>query len=98
MDLSKELAGWTDSDGAAYCVGRALGIFAEHEGFTSLKWVFWSDNPVGRALHETLLQLVAAGVLEQDEDEDRFRWAGDVTGVLEAARWGPSAGSDPNRA
>lgn len=59
MDLPKELAGWTDSDGAAYDVGRALGIFAEHEGFTSLKWVFWSDNPVGRALHEILLQLVA---------------------------------------
>ncbi|MER6446118.1 hypothetical protein [Streptomyces venezuelae] len=96
MDLSKKLADWTDSDGAAYEVGRALGIFAEHDGFTSLKWVFWSDNPVGRALHETLLQLVAAGVLEQDEDEDRFRWAGDIPGVLEAARWGPTGGSDQN--
>ncbi|MFF2775434.1 hypothetical protein ACFVU3_11040 [Streptomyces sp. NPDC058052] len=56
-----------------------------------------SDNPVGRALHETLLQLVAAGILEQDEDEDRFRWAGDVGGVLEAARPGPPGGSDPHR-
>ncbi|MEV3993792.1 hypothetical protein AB0J57_33400 [Streptomyces sp. NPDC049837] len=97
MNLSKELAGWTDSDGAAYCVGRALGIFTEQEGFTSMKWVFWSDNAVGRALHETLLQLVAAGVLEHDENEDQFRWVGDIPGVLEAARWGLSDGSDPNR-
>ncbi|MFD5323518.1 hypothetical protein [Streptomyces sp. NPDC127092] len=96
MDFSKQLADWTDSDGAAYQLGKALGIFGEHERFASLKWVFWSENPVGRALHEILLQLVAAGILEQDEDEDQFRWAGDVEGVLHAAHWGPSGGSDPN--
>ncbi|MGW2401861.1 hypothetical protein ACWCYY_35430 [Kitasatospora sp. NPDC001664] len=88
MDLPNELADWVDSDGAAYLLGRTLGIFAEDQDFSSMKWAFWTANPVGDALHESLLQLTAAGILERDEDEDRFRWASDTAQVLEAARWG----------
>ncbi|NUR93246.1 MAG: hypothetical protein HOY71_55000 [Nonomuraea sp.] len=77
MDLSEGLAGWTDWDGAAFVVGRSLGIFAESVSFTQVKSVFWTDNPLGKALHEVLLQLVAAGVLERREEPDeQFLWSG----------------------
>ncbi|MCX5335948.1 hypothetical protein [Streptomyces sp. NBC_00140] len=77
MDLSESMAGWTDWDGAAFMVGRSLGIFGRSETFTQVKWVFWTDNPVGNALHEVLLQLVAAGVLERrEEPAEQFRWIG----------------------
>ncbi|MFI2736622.1 hypothetical protein [Streptomyces sp. NPDC018711] len=77
MDLSEGLAGWTDWDGAAFVVGRSLGIFEESVTFTQVKSVFWTDNPLGNALHEVLLQLVAAGVLERREEPDeQFLWSG----------------------
>ncbi|WP_432016572.1 hypothetical protein [Streptomyces hydrogenans] len=77
MDLSEGLAGWTDWDGAAFVAGRSLGIFEESVTFTQVKPVFWTDNPLGNALHEVLLQLVAAGVLERREEPDeQFLWSG----------------------
>ncbi|MEV4001668.1 hypothetical protein [Actinomadura sp. NPDC049753] len=77
MDLSERLADWLDWDGAAFLVGSCLGIFDESESFARVKAVFWTDNPLGSALHEVLLQLVAAGVLERREEPDeQFRWAG----------------------
>ncbi|MGW3521064.1 hypothetical protein [Streptomyces hydrogenans] len=78
MDLSEGLAGWTDGDGAAFMVGRSLGIFDESVTFTQVKGVFWTDNPLGNALHEVLLQLVTAGVLERraEPEDERFRWSG----------------------
>ncbi|MFJ4336590.1 hypothetical protein [Streptomyces sp. NPDC088915] len=77
MGLSEGLAEWNDWDGAAFEVGRSLGIFSEAEKFTQVKRVFWTDNPLGNALHEVLLQLAAAGVLERREEPDeQFRWLG----------------------
>ncbi|MGW5002467.1 hypothetical protein ACWEP8_32960 [Streptomyces hydrogenans] len=77
MDLSEGLAGWTDWDGAAFAVGRSLGIFEESVTFTQVKSVFWTDNPLGNTLHEVLLQLVDAGVLERREEPDeQFLWSG----------------------
>ncbi|MEU9233502.1 hypothetical protein [Streptomyces subrutilus] len=44
--------------------------------FRQVKSVFWTDNPLGNALHEVLLQLVAAGVLERREEPDeQFLWS-----------------------
>ncbi|NNN30990.1 hypothetical protein HLK59_11530 [Streptomyces sp. S3(2020)] len=75
MNLAKDLADWTDWDSAAFEVGRSLGIFGESETFAQVKWVFWTDNPLGNALHEVLLQLVSARVLERREEPDeQFRW------------------------
>ncbi|WP_327714807.1 hypothetical protein OG381_04625 [Streptomyces sp. NBC_00490] len=77
MGLSEGMAGWTDWDGAAFTVGRSLGVFGRSETFIQVKWVFWTDDPVGNALHEVLLQLVAAGVPERREEPDeQFRWIG----------------------
>lgn len=76
VDLSEGLAEWTDWDGAAFGVGRSLGIFSDSQTFTQVKGVFWTDNPLGNALHEVLLQLAAAGVLERREDPgEQFRWS-----------------------
>lgn len=75
MNLAKGLDDWNYWDGAAYEVGRSLGIFGESETFLQVKGVFWTDNPMGNALHEILLQLVSAGVLERREEPDeQFRW------------------------
>ncbi|MEV6279837.1 hypothetical protein [Nocardia sp. NPDC051832] len=76
MNLSVELAEWTDWDGAAYIVGRALGVFSAEEGFLDVKGVFWSANPLGEGLHRALGALADAGVLERrDEPDTQFRWS-----------------------
>ncbi|MFD8756948.1 hypothetical protein ACFV0O_39125 [Kitasatospora sp. NPDC059577] len=76
MDLSAGLREWTDSDWAAFRLGQSLGVFSEEEAFSNVKYIFWGVNPLGNALHQVLLQLAQAGVLEQSESEDRFRWSG----------------------
>ncbi|WP_418960743.1 hypothetical protein [Streptomyces tritici] len=87
MALPEKLAQWEDWDGAAFEVGRALGIFDEEDSFTSVKRVFWTNNPLGNALHEVLHQLTAAGVLElQDEPDMQFRWS--ASGAAEAKKAG----------
>ncbi|WP_203935295.1 hypothetical protein [Virgisporangium ochraceum] len=73
MTLADNLTDWTDSDGAAYELGRALGLFAGRT-FLDVKGVFWDNNPLGNGLHDALLLLVRAGVLEVRDGEDQFRW------------------------
>ncbi|MDX3128696.1 hypothetical protein PV367_02520 [Streptomyces europaeiscabiei] len=77
MDLPERLADWTDWDGVAFLVGCSLGIFGGSDTFTKVKWVFWTDNPLGNALHEVLLQLVGAGVLERRSRTNSFGGPGD---------------------
>jgi hypothetical protein len=37
--------------------------------------VFWTDNPLGNGLHDALLALASAQVLERREEPDeQFRW------------------------
>jgi hypothetical protein len=71
--LSESLTGWVDSDGAAYQLGRSLGLFLE-QTLPQVKHVFWTDSELGAGLHAALLALVDAGVLEYREAEDQFRW------------------------
>lgn len=74
MSLADDLADWTDWDGAAYCLGQAIGLF-EGVAFTEAKHVFWTDNDLGNGLRNALAALVSAGVLEyRDEPDDQFRW------------------------
>lgn len=68
---------WSDFDEAAYELGLAIGVFDPvlHAHMRSCKHVFWSANPLGDALHRTLLELASAGVLEhRDEPDLQFRW------------------------
>jgi len=75
MSLEVDLADWTDWDVAAYRLGRAIGLF-EGKDFMAAKGTFWTDNALGNGLHEALLVLVSAGVLDRrDEIDEQFRWA-----------------------
>jgi hypothetical protein len=74
MTLAELMPNWLDSDGAAFRLGKALGVFEGDASFPDFKWIFWTDNPLGNGLHACLLSLVEAGVLEMNED-DQFRWA-----------------------
>ncbi|MGN9810170.1 hypothetical protein ACTMSW_12525 [Micromonospora sp. BQ11] len=74
MALADDLAEWTDVDGAQYVLGRSLGLFSDRS-FQQVKWVFWSNDPLGQALWDMLHALVEAGVLEyRDEPDHQFRW------------------------
>ncbi|MGW5582066.1 hypothetical protein [Micromonospora chokoriensis] len=74
MGLADALNEWTDADGAQYELGSAMGLFADRT-FLQVKWVFWSNDPLGQALWDMLHALVRAGVLEhRDEPDHQFRW------------------------
>jgi hypothetical protein len=50
------------------------GCFREAD-FLGVKQVFWTDNHLGDGLHDALLALVSAGVLDRREEPDeQFRW------------------------
>ncbi|MFF5076474.1 hypothetical protein ACFY36_05445 [Actinoplanes sp. NPDC000266] len=66
------MSDWRDSDSAGYELAVALGALPPDE-FTEHKWVFWTANPLGDGLHQALHALVSAGLLEHDDEKDRFR-------------------------
>jgi hypothetical protein len=76
--LRDNLLEWEDYDVAAYKLGISLGLFEADDGsyeqFREHKSIFWTSNPVGKFLHETLEALVTFGVLEDDKEAHKFRW------------------------
>lgn len=55
----------------------ALGLMTEETNYqVDAKYVFWSHNPIGNMLHDTLESLVRLGILETKEinDENCYRW------------------------
>ena len=77
MTLAADLAEWTDWDYAAYRLGLCLGVL-NGDFATDKKGVLWSDNCLGNGLHDVLLKLAEAGVLERREEPDeQFRWRRD---------------------
>lgn len=77
---------WGNVDGAEHDLATLLGIVPEASKMHNYKWTYWSANPVGEALHECLMVLVRAGVLEVREGESEVRWSPD---------WQPPATSVP---
>lgn len=74
MAFADDLSSWTDWDGAAFKLGRTLGLFSDSH-FTDVKYVFWTSNALGDGLHDALLALAAAGILDRREEPDeQFRW------------------------
>jgi hypothetical protein len=73
IELRKHLEHWTDADGAEYELAVLLGLLPPNT-WGEHKWVFWSDNPLGRFLHATLQGMVQLGTLEFDAEEIKFRW------------------------
>ena len=75
MSLAEDLADWTDWDVSAYYLGRSLGLFRDQNFSKDAKHVFWTDNDLGNGLHDALLALVKARVLEhREEPDEQFRW------------------------
>jgi hypothetical protein len=84
--LRGALQDWTDVDLAEYYTAVALGLIdPERSPFqTQAKHVFWTDNPVGNALHQLLETLVSLSVLERrDEPDLQYRWNAQYRGSWE---------------
>jgi hypothetical protein len=77
VNLADDLADWTDWDLAGYALGRACGLFRGEDFSRDAKGTFWTDNDTGAGLHDALLGLAKAGVLDRREEPDeQFRWRG----------------------
>jgi hypothetical protein len=74
--LKEKLKNWEDIDIVQHELGILLGIVDESKGSFAreYKWVYWSNNPVGNALHDILMNLVEIEFLEYDEDEGKLRF------------------------
>lgn len=76
--LAYRLADWTDFDGAMFELGIVLGLWPDEpwtvKGSGVLKGIFWAKNEIGEALYETLEAMVKGGLMDHDEEEQRFRW------------------------
>lgn len=76
--LRVALANWTDFDVSAHMLAQCLGIMPPHLQMRDVKWVYWSENPLGTMLHSTLERLSDLGVLEKREEPDlQYRWYSD---------------------
>ena len=76
--LKDVLNDWLDRDSAAFAIAVSLGILAREANYqnTSVKYVFWSRNPLGDMLYDHLDKLVRVGIVELrvTEDDDLYRW------------------------
>jgi len=83
--LRGELTEWHDWDGAAYVLARSLGIIEPGYNFQAdTKGLFWTANPLGDTLHAILRSLAGAGVLEERDGFEEFRWNPDFRGYMGA--------------
>jgi hypothetical protein len=51
VSFADDLDDWTYWDGAAYVLGRTLGLFHDAD-FLGVKHAFWTDNQLGNGLHD----------------------------------------------
>jgi hypothetical protein len=73
--LRVALTDWTDFDASAHMLAQCLGIMPSQLQMKEVKWVYWSENPLGTMLHSTLERLSDLGVLEKrDEPDLQYRW------------------------
>jgi hypothetical protein len=73
--LRVTLADWTDVDGSCHMLAQCLDIVPTQLQMTEVKWLYWSENPLGTMLHGTLERLSDLGVLEKREEPDlQYRW------------------------
>lgn len=71
----------TDDDVASWSLGVLLGIFPTDQKFSLFKGIWWSNtgpmHETGEALHQVLMALARAGVLDEDAELE-FSWAARV--------------------
>jgi hypothetical protein len=75
MAFVDELTDWTDYDGAAAALGRTLGVFPDGSTLADVKAVLWTNSAAGNSLYGMLARLAWLGVLEHDEEAQRYRAA-----------------------
>ena len=64
------MSDWVDFDGASHLLARRLGIFPHEKGFLDMKWMYWTSNPVGNDLADSVDMLVVLGILERRDEPD----------------------------
>jgi hypothetical protein len=73
--LPVALSDWTDFDASAHVLAQSLGIMPLQQKMIEEKWVYWSENPLGTMLYDTLERLVELSVLDRRvEPELQYRW------------------------
>jgi hypothetical protein len=75
MAFVDDLTEWTDFDAAAAALGRALGIFPAASTLADVKAVLWTNSAAGNSLYGMLERLAWLGVLERDDEAQRYRAA-----------------------
>jgi hypothetical protein len=73
--LLDDLKDWTDADAAALALGRSLGVFAADTSLVDAKAVLWTNDAAGNTLYGMLERLAWLGVLERDDEQQRYRAA-----------------------
>ncbi|MGL5807956.1 MAG: hypothetical protein ACRC2R_07890 [Xenococcaceae cyanobacterium] len=72
--LKRELNDWVEIDTAIHILGYCCGFIQEGERFP--KYVYWSINPIGDLISDTLFRMVDLGILERRDDRNdiELRW------------------------
>jgi hypothetical protein len=74
--LKHYLKDWRDIDNLQYEIALRLGVISIDQSFqTDVKWVFWTDNPLGNMLYDIISSLEESGFIEQN-DILQYRWKG----------------------
>ena len=80
--LKERLTDWVTPDIAIYELGACLGFWSDfgappgEDQWNGVKWVMWSNNPLGNSIHNFLAELVFVKMLEERETESglEYRW------------------------
>lgn len=83
--VKQYLKDWRDLDHLQYEIALRLGVISIDQSFqTDVKWVFWTDNPLGNMLYDMIRALEENGFIEQN-DQLQYRWKGnnEVTASIE---------------
>lgn len=75
MSLVDDLKDWTETDVAVLRLGRALGVFDAATTLADVKAVLLTNSAAGNTLYGMLDRLAWLGVLEFDEEQQRYRAA-----------------------
>lgn len=77
VSLRERLQDWEDFDVAGFYLGKVLGIIPLDRSFGETKYLFYGARGVAEAggrLHDALVFLADAGILESRENYAEFRW------------------------
>ena len=75
MSLVEDLKDWTETDAAVLALGRSLGVFDAETTLAEVQAVLWTNNAAGNTLYGMLERLAWLGVLEYDDEQQRYRGA-----------------------